>query len=91
MQYIASGLGDHVYDGRSRASDLGGKTVGGNLEFLYSIFRDIDEHSAYDIVVVVHTVDAHIAAASQLARGGNDDSTRLGGIEIGSDRIARNE
>ena len=91
MQRITARFGHNIYDGRSRAPYFGGKTVGGNLKFLHSVFRDIDEHAAHDIVIVVHSVDAHVAAAPQLAGGRYDDSARLGGIEIGCDGIARNE
>src|SRR5206468_1048127 len=71
--------------------DFRGKTVRGNLKFLYAIFRDIDEHAPDDIVIVVHAVYAYVPTAPQLAGGRDDDSARLGGIEIGRNRIARNE
>src|SRR5207245_10328206 len=91
VQYISPGIGHLLYYVGSRTPDLGGKTVGGNLKFLHSILRNIDEHAAHDIVVVVHAVDAYVAAASQLPGRRNDDSARLGGIEIGRNRITRNE
>ena len=89
MKGIGAGLGDHIHHRRAGAAQFRGKAIGGDLKFLYRVFRNIEQHAADNVVVVVHTVNTHIATAPQLSGGRNHHRILLGRIEVGRDRVPR--
>ena len=69
METVGSGLGDDVDDAGTSASEFGGKTVGGDLEFFDRVLGNVEQHPADGVVVVVRAVDGHAGAAAELAGG----------------------
>ena len=88
---VGARLGDHVHHRRARAAERGRILVGGDLEFLHRVFRNVVQHAADGVVIVVGAVDGDVAAAAQLSVGRNHDRVGLGGIEVGRGRVARHQ
>ena len=71
VQRVAARAG-HDVDGRAGGpAKVGGETVGGDLEFLHRVLRDVVQRSADHVVVVVHAVDRDVAAAAELPGRGD--------------------
>ena len=81
-QLIAARLGHDVDRRRRGSSGFRREAVGGDLELLHRLLRDVLKRAADDVVVVVRAVHHHVAASPELTRGGDRDRVRLGRIEV---------
>ena len=61
----------HVHGRGRRPALLGREAVGRDLELLDGVLRQVGERTAHHVVVVVLPVDRDVAAAAELARGGD--------------------
>src|SRR5579871_1606515 len=91
MHAVGAGLGDDIHDRRAGAAHLSRETVRGDLELLNCIFRNIQQHAADNVVVVVHAINADVAPTAQLSGGGDHDRSLFRRIEVWCNGIARSQ
>ena len=61
------------------------------MKFLNSVFRDVQEHAADGIVVVIGAIDGDTAAAAELSGGGDHHRVLLGWVEVRGGCVAGHE
>ena len=90
-QLVGARLGHDVDRRRCRAPRFRREAVGGDLELLHRLLRDVLQRPADDVVVVVGAVDHDVAAAPELTGRRDRDGVRLGRVEVRRRRVARHE
>ena len=90
-QLIAAGLCHDVDCRRRRTARFRREAVGGDLELLHRLLRDVLQRPADDIVVVVRAVHHDVAASPELAGRRDGHRVRFGRVEIRRRRVPRHE
>lgn len=89
MNTIAARAGNDIDDAISGTSKLCCKTRGSDLELADGVFRQIAQCSAYDLIVIVPTIDRDVAAPPEPTRGAHLQRVGLGRVKDRSRTVAR--
>src|SRR5687767_2618011 len=79
---VGARLGDDVDDAGAGAAHLGGELVGGDLELLHAVLREVHQRSADHFVVVVGAIYGDVATATKGAGRRSLQRVRLRGIIV---------